>query len=419
MAARRVTRSLTEDIIFGQHLETLPENQLPLKLEIIRFYLHKRETECDQVFTRKGKQVKSLKPATKLRIIKEITTQITQTWSERANIPTKSQRAIEQSVESVISEALDCHKAIGTYKKEKPNWNLDVIQKKGFDKILDIAKCHCFVRATSDQEINICKCGHMPEREIPFYREQKFVRRGLITASIDLNATAEIQKQHSRELKKQNEPDRLAKQRDRECATFDSATDADLSLLGAAALDPLDDIDGNATNDDDDSDFEIVDPTKPPTYNTNNYDLMISYAKRMDVSSNVLSGIISCLRVCEKEFDPSKFLSAGKINYQWKKYKEKITKKHAEICDVKCLKVDGKKGPSLQPHNKFKVIDKYTCTAEPGGFYLHHFELDPGTGENVAAGIYEILHAYSSTESLLAIGGDNCPTNTGTNDNFQ
>ena len=80
----------------------------------------------------------------------------------------------------------------------------------------------------------------MPEREIPFYREQKFVRRGLITASIDLNATAEIQKQHSRELKKQNEPDRLAKQRDRECATFDSATDADLSLLGAAALDPLD-----------------------------------------------------------------------------------------------------------------------------------------------------------------------------------
>ena len=55
MAARRVTRSLTEGIIFGQHLATLPENQLPLKLEIIRFYLHKRETECDQVFTRKGK----------------------------------------------------------------------------------------------------------------------------------------------------------------------------------------------------------------------------------------------------------------------------------------------------------------------------------------------------------------------------
>ena len=64
-------------------------------------------------------------------------------------------------------------------------------------------------------------------------------------------------------------------------------------------------------------------------------------------------------------------------------------------------------------HNKKKIEDKITCIYEPPGAYLHHFVADDGTAQTIANGVLQVIHLYDSEESLLALGGDNCPTNTG------
>ena len=93
MAEKRVTRSCTEDELFGQHSATLPDNQLALKIEIIQYFLHRKELECDR-YMRGKTEVKTLKSAKKTNIIKDISAHLSKVWSEKANIPIKSQKSI-------------------------------------------------------------------------------------------------------------------------------------------------------------------------------------------------------------------------------------------------------------------------------------------------------------------------------------
>ena len=48
----RTTRSTTEDPIFGKTLEKLPENQLPLEIEVVRHFLHLKTYEFDKSYLR-------------------------------------------------------------------------------------------------------------------------------------------------------------------------------------------------------------------------------------------------------------------------------------------------------------------------------------------------------------------------------
>ena len=95
------TRSSTSHEVYGQHIKKLSDEQLPKKIEILCHFLYRRDREFDQSYMRKDKLIKAFKPSTKVKIIKEITTEISEIWS-LASIPTKSTRAIEISVESLI-----------------------------------------------------------------------------------------------------------------------------------------------------------------------------------------------------------------------------------------------------------------------------------------------------------------------------
>ena len=90
-----------------------------------------------------------------------------------------------------------------------------------------------------------------------------------------------------------------------------------------------------------------------------------------------------------------------------------LSREHLDKNNIIALKFDGKKGPSKLAHCKQKIVEKITCIMEPTGAYLDHFEPESGSGYHIAVGLFNILIKYDSVQSLLVIGGDNCPTNTG------
>ena len=223
-----------------------------------------------------------------------------------------------------------------------------------------------------------------------------------------MKGTQILQKQEARNFKKQNEVERQSKQKEREASRFEL-----LDENQASALIPIDFPEPEPCDDVADLDY-YVSEVKPKVKNTNSYDLFVSYGKRNGIKSHVLAGLMNCLRIDDRETDLSKFCSRHKIDNEWARIITKQTRNHLGISEVKCIKFDGKKGPAKMERNKEKIVEKITCIMEPEGTYLDHFEPEDGTAYSIAAGLFLIVLKYDSINSLLVIGGDNCPTNSGT-----
>ena len=207
-------------------------------------------------------------------------------------------------------------------------------------------------------------------------------------------------------MKKQNEAERQSKQRERESSRLQLADPNQASAL------IYDDFPEPEPKDFVDTDY-YVSEVKPKVRNMDSYDLFVSYGKRNGIKSHVLAGLLNCLRVDDKISDPSKFCSTKKIDNEWSRINTKLTRNHLGISNIIGLIFDGKKGPSKLAHNKETVIEKVTCIMEPPGTYLDHFEPENGDAYIIAAGLFQIVLKYDSNQSLLLIGGDNCPTNSG------
>ena len=53
---------------------------------------------------------------------------------------------------------------------------------------------------------------------------------------------------------------------------------------------------------------------------------------------------------------------------------------------------------------------KIKCIREPQDTYLDHFEPENRSAYNCGAGLFKVVLKCASLDSLLVIGGDNCPT---------
>ena len=206
-------------------------------------------------------------------------------------------------------------------------------------------------------------------------------------------------------MKKQNEPERQARQKLREASRIVDPDQASAFIESDDILEFPEKIDK------DDFDYYVPE-IKPRVNNTDKYELFVSYGKRNGIKDHVLAGLLNALRVDDGIADPTKFCSTNKIGLEWQRINTQLTRNHNGISKVKAVKFDGKKTLSKLPHMKEKVIEKITCIMEPEGTYLDHFEPEDGTAYNCGAGLFKVVLKYDSLDSLLVIGGDNCPTNT-------
>ena len=202
MAYALPTRSGSEDPVFGSYLELLPSNKLPSKTEIYRNFLYRRELENPTIFQRSGnhgKLIKLLDTDTKNKIVNDLIESLTQIWWTKASIPVREHRHIFDEIKKLLKEASEFSKDLDKVKVEGRDGYL---QRKGFDKILDISKCRCFSRAKSIQDVqwSLCKCKtKFPKAEIDFYAAQKFLRSGTI-GGIDLKGLFIIFPQKLRQI---------------------------------------------------------------------------------------------------------------------------------------------------------------------------------------------------------------------------
>ena len=107
--------------------------------------------------------------------------------------------------------------------------------------------------------------------------------------------------------------------------------------------------------DKDDFDYDVPE-IKPKVYNTDKYELFVSYGKRNGIKDHVLAGLLNALRVDEGITDPTKFCSTSKIGYEWQRINTKLTRNHNGISQLGKYLVgmnfDGKKTLSKLPHMK-------------------------------------------------------------------
>ena len=274
----------------------------------------------------------------------------------------------------------------------------------------------CFIYAKSIDEIQWSKCQckvKFPKDELSFYALQKFQGKGKIGPSRDVKGSLQLQKQESKSLQKEQEQKRIENQKIKESSRLKLVDPRQASALISKSSDDSELSDDSLTSSDSDDNYEARAPPKAKTRNCNSLEMTVSYAKRHNVSSRVLAGIINSLRIDDGETEESRFCSTGKIDNEWSKIQANVTKRHSNISRIECVKFDGKKGASMLPHMREEVVEKITCIYEPGGAYLHHFQPSDGCAETIAFGVFKVLLIYDSLETILAVGGDNCPTNTG------
>ena len=143
MAYALPTRSASEDPIFGQYLDQLPQNKLPLKSEIYRNYLFRRETEFQLLYARDGKIIKSVDETTKNKIVNDIVKTLINIWWTKASIPVREDKHIFDEIKKLLKLATDFSKDTKTIKSIGKE---EYLKRKGFDKILDVSKCRYILK---------------------------------------------------------------------------------------------------------------------------------------------------------------------------------------------------------------------------------------------------------------------------------
>ena len=132
------TRSGAEDPIFGCYLEQLPCNKLPIKSEIYRNFLFRKESNFERLYQRDNKIIKSLDSTTKNTIIHELVANLKDIWWNRASIPVRDDTNLFVDVKNLITEGSELSKNVS---RARSVGKAEYLKTKGFDKILDISKC--------------------------------------------------------------------------------------------------------------------------------------------------------------------------------------------------------------------------------------------------------------------------------------
>lgn len=247
--------------------------------------------------------------------------------------------------------------------------------------MLDIAKCRCFSKVTSIDDINTVKCRCHKKYKIPsekraFYIDQNTSR----VASIFYPAESPTMSETSSD----SEIEHNIEQNQKETENID-----DFEYL-------FDDSFEENANDEFDS--------STAKRNTLFFKRAISEAIRYNVPPNAVCAIMNGTLV-DKGYGKDDLLSTHKVRNMMVKVRAESIKDHCKsIKDIVGIKVDGK---------KTNGIEDFTITMEPGGILLDLFSGTDSKGITCANGTYNVLELYQSLESLLLFGSDGANNMTG------
>ena len=213
-----------------------------------------------------------------------------------------------------------------------------------------------------------CKCNpvdKIPKPELPFYAKQKFTacKVGKTLPSVDMNTSRSYDKVKANEIRKQNEPNRLAQQRQRESSEFDITVNPNSNMVASLI--------GPENNSYQPNDTESISSQKIPR-NTHEYRTYISFMRRHSVPERVIAGGLNALRIDDGISDRTMYVSKTKVNNMIKKYGEELAAKHSQKTGFECISFDGKRCIVSKSHNKKsqKAEELIAVTYEPGGKIL-------------------------------------------------
>ena len=418
------TRSVSTNWYLGTLLSELKEDKLPITLDVLRYYQHRKETEFGPKISKSEKN----------SLCTEVSVAVMNIW-KKASIFTI--RKVEDVKKKLIREVDKLQYLLDT--SHKHAGDADWIDTKNyvnnFYSLFDIALCKCYDKIVRNIETFFyepeevlyknCTCPvnqKIPENEWAFYVDQKLTRsrKMFIDQSIDIQGSKTLNKQLEKAEQLAKKSEKLEKQKEREKALFDQPGPSTRTPRRFSKDDAKDSSDSNSeidssSEDEDhkgdgsDEDYEEKVEAK---YCKWQYPNTVSFAQRHGLTLFQICGMINMVLRDLVVTDHSKFVSIKKIRNMKQKQGRELADEHALTNGIRSITYDGKKNSNVQEHSKTILQENITVISEPNGTYLHHFTPKSGSGKDIGVCLYDTVLEYQSQDTLLSVGADSTAANT-------
>jgi len=422
MPCKRATRSETNKFLIGQPCP-FSETTLPTHLDVVSFVEYEWSKE-----DKKNRNSKS----DAYSIVGDCIIEI---WNN-ASLPIMSKKSILKKIDRLLDEYSDALKSKGKVSGKATKFSAKL------PLLFDICGCSCFRQSLntaidiSKIDLTNCSCKNkIPAREWDFYIDQMSERKMIISKSIDIQASKEIEEQNerikARELRKSKTEERMEQARQ----NYSQYQETLAASLNYSALET------GPSNDGEDDD----DPEKTMTIqNRHEYPNTIASAVRFKVGKRALCAVGNSMlcdlgkETCQQVFRPrvtlfffclfnlgildeSNTLDPSKVRRMFEKYGQEVAHMHStSFQGIECLMFDGRKDRTNSKVTvgaaafKTKLVEEHiVLVKEPGGCYVEHLSPVSGKAFEISSGIVKFVLSSNSDNTLIAVGSDGTAVNTG------
>jgi len=392
--AAYITRSSTEHGIFGQP-STLPSNQLPTCLDVIKLYLfyQKEQNELTTMHdyaTRISQEVKDL--------------------HDKAGIPTIKLSSILQKVKRLIEKMQEIVK----YPEKKRSSESFQDKIKSFSLLFDVCSCRCFDAGIRDRSSCTCPLpSKIPPIEWEFWVDQKSCRK-MVIGGLDKAETLKLMKRQKRirsymSTVKHDSCVSNEEQHDRPVLSDDNGNELDDEA-----------VDGDYGEHDEKAETDMSsDDEAESSQNRKKYPELCKAIERCKVSNRQACIIANAVLKDLNLLTSQSIIDPAKIQRQRKYWRKREVAAHTEASkNLKCIGFDGKQDDTLirEAHKlRREKQEHYVIVSYPGDIYIDHVVPQTSKAADVMREIASVINETDSEESLQAILCDGTNVNTGRN----
>lgn len=408
LVANRVSRSTTEDPIFG-YPSPLPETVLPTYTDVGKaiLYIQKTKTEgetaCLQI------------PLAE--ILRTVCSDIEELW-KKASVPTVSTKTITDKLKILweqrrkVQSMRDEKKRNAAFEKQRAEWS---------KALFDVARCKCSfldcagIKCVQENCTNIhilcsCPCGSkIPQQELLFVSDQRGPRKlciGGMDVKVSHSLQVKAQRKEAEDAQIKKEEARLvenAKQM-KEAQSF-MEEDADLTS----------DMKPRRPKNEDDPDYHPFENCQK----FRNYTSLANLAcacDRFGVSNTagafIANAVLKDLGLLKEEdiIDKKKLARHRLKNRQKERREEENRQKQQPITG---FYFDGRKDATLTwserngvKRRKVELEEHYSIVEEPESRFIGHVTPKQGTGLGVALALYDKMVELNALHSVKVLGAD-------------